>query len=130
MSNMPCLALDVLEVGDLVEGPDAPVDVHVGPQRVAVGRLDRLLLVYLLGLAYVLRRYAYPLLRETHHRARVHQTVPEFVRHFPLDSVQNPAVLVLERVRARSQNYEILHVAPRQVGVRFECQCGDACYGN
>lgn len=116
----------MLQKSNLVQGPGAAADVHVRAQGVPVRGVDRPLLVDLVGLADVLRRHVGPLLGQGDHSARVHQSVAELVGDFPLHPVQYPARLVVQRLGARGEHHQVLHVAPRQAGVRLEREGGDA----
>lgn len=115
----------MFEESNLVQGPGAATDVHIRAQSVPVRGVDRPLLVDLVGLADVLRWHVGPLLGQSDHSTRVHQTVAELVGDFSLHAVQYPARFIAQRLGARGEHHQILHVAPRQAGIRLEREGGD-----
>lgn len=109
-----------------VQGSGATGDIHIRAQRVTVRGINRPLLVDLVGLADVLGRHVGPLFGQINHRARVHKTVAELVGNLPLHAVQYPAGLVAQRVGSRCEHDQVLHISPRQAGIRLEGEGGDA----
>lgn len=120
------LALHVLEEAHLVRRTRTPVHVHVVLQRVPVGALNLVVLGDLPALADVLHRHIRPLLGQADHRSRVHQAIAELVADLLLHPVQNPSPLLLEGLGARREDHQVLHVTPRQRGVRLQRQSADS----
>lgn len=120
------LALHVLQESHFVQGSGATGDIHIRAQGVAVRGVDRPLLVDLIRLADMLGRHIRPLFGQIDHRARVHQTVAEFVGDLSLNAVQYPAGFVAQRVGSRGEHHQVLHISPRKAGIRLEGEGGDA----
>lgn len=120
------LALHMLQKSHLVQRPSAPGDIHIRAQTIPIRRVNRPLLVNLVGLADMLGWHVGPLFGQVDHSARIHQTVAEFVGDLPLHTIQNPTGLVAQRFGPRGEYHQVLHVSPRKRGVRLESEGGDA----
>lgn len=120
------LTLHMLQKPHLVQRPGTPGDIHIRAQGIPIRGINRSLLVDFVRLADVLRRYVGPLFGQVDHRTRVHQAVTELVGDLSLHAVQYPAGLVAQRLGSRGEHHQVLHVSPRQRGIRLESEGGDA----
>lgn len=120
------LALNMFKKLNLIRRTGTSVNVHGYSKWITVGRVDRLLLDVLRGLANMLNWNVGPLLCQFNHCTGVHQTVTKFMWNFPLDPIENPTRFFLKGRRSWCQYHKILHIPPCKWGICLKCQSGNA----